>query len=49
MTIKPIVKILKIRTAEEHQSTMNDAIHSTVSLGCYYVQVMLVQSPSVVI
>ena len=33
-TIKPIVKLLKVRTEAEHKLTMNEAIHSTVSSVC---------------
>ncbi len=35
-SIKPLVKRIKVRTADEHKPTMNEAIHGTVSWQCTY-------------
>ena len=46
MTIKPIVRWLKVRTQTEHKLTMNEAIHTTVS-GLLYIIFYLVSVQSI--
>lgn len=41
MTIKPLVKILNVKTAEKRKPTMNERIHERVSFNCKFFDFLL--------